>query len=65
MELTRSVRHFLQYHDSSSGSSSIRNGGSRHMKWNDLGQPSQHRNLPMPRHDEQKSWLGWSRAKHQ
>ena len=39
-------------------SSSTRSGGSRHMKWNDLGHPSQHRNRPIPRHAEQKSWFG-------
>lgn len=56
--LTRSDLHLRQYQLSSSGSSSMRNGGSRHMKWNDRGQPSQQRNLPIPRHAEQKSWFG-------
>jgi hypothetical protein len=28
------------------------------MKWKDRGHPSQHKNRPIPRHAEQKSWLG-------
>jgi hypothetical protein len=55
---TLSDWHFRQNHSSVSGNSSTRNGGSKHMKWNERGQPSQHRNRPIPRHDEQKSWLG-------
>lgn len=35
----------------------MRSGGSRHMKWKERGQPSQQRKRPMPRQDEQKSWL--------
>ncbi len=35
----------------------MRSGGSRHMKWNERGHPSQHRKRPMPRHALQKSWL--------
>lgn len=55
--LTRSALHLRQYHTSSFGSSSMRRGGSRHIKWKLRGHPSQHRKRPMPRHTEQKSWL--------
>lgn len=55
--LTLSAVHLLQYHVSSSGSSSILSGGSRHIKWKLRGHPSQHKNLPIPRQLEQKSWL--------